>query len=243
MDEKFLSGMRRRYFLARHVYYCAIEDHFIVLDLRRNKYFFPDEREKRVFRLLSKNNDIVGATEAQDLGASIKALTEKGLLVDDPKQGRRDVAIPLVPATMDMNGYPFDGIPKIRVGHVYQCSKAFFFTKLALKFNSMARVMDKITKRKSRQLAKNQTTASLAKIQELVEIFCILNVLFYSSWDKGLFDSLVLVNFLASYGIYPDVVCGVKMDPFMTHAWVQDGTISYNCPVSHAEIFKPIMVA
>lgn len=243
MNVEFLKDIRHRYFLAQHIYYCTIDDNFIVFDLRKNKYLFLDESEKYVFRTLFENEDVFGAKGSHDLNLSIKALVERELLVDGPKKGRQDITVNLIPATQDMNGYPFDGIPKIKPGHIYQCFKAFLYTKLLLRFNSMERVIGKIKRRKNRQLAKNLPEVNLEKTRDLVEIFRILNVLFYSSWDKGLFDSLVLVNFLASYGIYPNVVCGVKMGPFGAHAWVQDGPVSYNCAVLHAEIFKPIMIA
>lgn len=242
MNEKFLFDMRHRYFLAQHIFYSNIDGHFIVLDLRKNEYLLLGEEEKQVFRVLFENEDDIGSNAHRDLEQSMVKLMEQGLLIDNPEKGRQDISTNLTLVTQDMNGYPYDGIPKIRASHVYQCFKAFLYTKFVWWLNPMEGVIAKLKKRKDRQLAKNPPAVSFEQTRELVEIFRILRALFYTSYDECLFDSLVLVNFLASYGIYPQMIFGIKMGPFAAHAWVQDGAVGYNCSVDMIDGFNPIMV-
>ena len=242
MNVELLKDIRRRYFLAQHIFYSNIDGHFIVLDLRKNKYLLLGESEKLVFRALFENEDSIGSNEPHDLEQSIMDLVEQGMLVDGPKKGRQDISSDLPLIARDMNSYLYDGIPKIRASHVYQCFKAFLYTKIVWWFNPMEGVIRKIKRRKDRRLAKNPPALSFERICDIVEIFRILRGLFYTAHDECLFDSLVMVNFLASYGIYPKLVFGVEMGPFAAHAWVQDGDRIYNGFMSQTVGFKPVMV-
>jgi len=239
MNSNFLEDVRKRYFLAQHIYYSNVDGHFIVLDLRKNKYLLLGEEEKLVFGALFENE---AAHETPDLERSIMALVQKRILTDNPNEGKPYIPPVLAPVTRDMHGYPFDGIPQIRASHVYRCFKAVLYTKVVWWFNSMERVIRKLKKRKERHLAKHPPKVNFEQTRELVEIFRTLRVLFYTAREECLFDSLALVNFLGYYAIYPQMIFGVKMGPFGAHAWVQDGNISYNCKVSQADDFKPIMV-
>lgn len=57
-----------------------------------------------------------------------------------------------------------------------------------------------------------------------------------------LFDSLALVNYLASYRIFPDWVFGVRTDPFEAHCWVQHDDTVLNDTLDRINTFTPIMV-
>ncbi|MBL4800763.1 MAG: lasso peptide biosynthesis B2 protein [Emcibacter sp.] len=241
MNVEFLKDIRHRYFLAKHIFYSNIDGHFIVLDLRKNKYLLLGEEEKQIFQVLFEKKDVLRPNEPHDLEQSITDLVELGMLTDGPEKGKQNM-VPVLPlVTQDMNGYPFDGIPKIGAGHVYQCFKAFLYTKIVWWLNPMEGVIAKMKNRKTRHLAKKPPKVSFEQTRELVEIFRILTGLFYTVRNECLFDSLTMVNFLASYGIYPQMVFGLQMGPFAAHAWVQEGAISYNCPVAIVDSFEPIM--
>lgn len=177
--------------------------------------------------------------------AAVKTLIEQGILAEGPCEGKG--AFPAMPAqaTLDMKGWPHDGNPKIRAGHVINCARAFMRAKFMRRFYSIERIVARITRRRERALKRSNPTpkAELDHIRELVEVFRILKVLFYTAKDHCLFDSLTLVEFLSFYRIYPLWVFGVQMGPFGAHCWVQDSTHIYNDSVTHTDFFTPIMSA
>ncbi len=242
MNEIFLSDMRHRYFLEKHIFYSNVDGHFIVLDLRKNTYLLLGDSERHVFQVLFEDKDTLEQGGTHDMEQTIKSLIKKRIITECTENAKQSIFSNLPPVTQDMNGYPYDGIPKIGAGHVFKCFKAFLYTKIVWWLNPMEGVIRKLEKRKERQLANNPLKVSFEKTRELVEIFRILRGLFYTVQDECLFDSLMMINFLSSYGIYPHMVFGVQMGPFGAHAWVQDGDRIYNGHIFQAAAFKPIMI-
>ncbi|WP_417624846.1 lasso peptide biosynthesis B2 protein [Paremcibacter congregatus] len=242
MHEKFLKDIRERYFLAKHIFYTNVDGHFVVLDLRQNSYLLLSDTEKYVFSVLFEGQNKLDAQGPDHFKKLIEDLVIQGLLVDTPQKARQHSAPDLPPVTREISGYPYDGLPAIRASHVYRCLKAFLYTRLVWWFNPMEKIIHKIKKRQTRLAAHPQPEASIEQIRELIEIFRILKGLFYTAHNECLFDSLTMVNFLASYGIYPHVVFGVQMGPFAAHAWVQEGRRIYNGQITQVADFKPIMI-
>jgi len=56
-----------------------------------------------------------------------------------------------------------------------------------------------------------------------------------------LFDSLSLMEFLARYDLFPDLVFAVKLDPWGAHCWVQHGSVSLNEDHDEACSYLPIV--
>lgn len=242
MYEGLILDFRSRYFLAEHIFYCNIDGHFIVLNLKENEYILLGERERFVFQILFENKPLQTKNELQELEQTTIELLGQKILSNDTKNINKKTSLEVPPVSKDMNGYPFDGIPNIRTGHVFNCLKAFIYTKFVWWLNPMGGVIRNLKKRKKRLLNKKQPEVCFNQTRELVEIFRILRGLFYTVQDQCLFDSLVMINFLASYSIYPKLVFGVQMGPFGAHAWVQHDERIYNGHIFQAASFKPIMV-
>ena len=64
----------------------------------------------------------------------------------------------------------------------------------------------------------------------------------FTARDKCLQDSLALIGFLASEGLFPHWVIGVKTRPFGAHSWVQLGPTVLNDHHDHVRQFVPILV-
>lgn len=106
MNEKFLFDIKHRYFLAQHIYYSDVDGHFIVLDLRKNKYVLLGETEKNIFRVLFENEDTPLHGTPHEQEQSIKEMVNQGLLTVDPQKSHQHLSSMLPPVTRDMNGYP-----------------------------------------------------------------------------------------------------------------------------------------
>jgi hypothetical protein len=80
-----------------------------------------------------------------------------------------------------------------------------------------------------------------AEVHLLVAVFRKLRRLFPANY-LCLYDSLVLVEFLARYDIFPAWVFGVRLEPWAAHCWVQQGTVVFNEGIEEADDYVPIMV-
>ncbi len=60
--------------------------------------------------------------------------------------------------------------------------------------------------------------------------------------DKCLRTSVGLIDFLARRDCFPCLVIGVRMYPFASHAWVQDGLMVLNDTVDQVAPYTPIVV-
>jgi hypothetical protein len=56
-----------------------------------------------------------------------------------------------------------------------------------------------------------------------------------------LFDSIALLEFLASYRVFPRIVFGVVADPFQAHCWLQDGEVVINDSLERVRRYTPIL--
>ena len=234
-----------RHFLAKHIYPCDVDGHLIVLDLGHDKYSRIGDTEADTLRYLLDSDKSPDTPVPSDINLAIDVLVEQGILTTHVNEGQNAASFPPKQATLDMKGYPFDGNPKIRTSHVINCFRAFLKAKFMRRFYSMERIVNRVSTRREKHLATawKKPDISLRRVRKLVEIFRILKVLFYTSNDQCLFDSLTLVEFLSFYGVYPLWVFGVQMGPFQAHCWVQDSGYIYNDSVTHTDFFKPIMTA
>ncbi|WP_420430023.1 lasso peptide biosynthesis B2 protein [Kordiimonas sp.] len=241
----------RTHFLSPRIFPCDVDGHMIVLDLGADRYARLGDVEAAVLRHLFGGQGKHSTPAPPSLEASLDRLVEEGILTTDAVTGRE--AFPELPGQvmLDLKGYPHDGIPKIRMGHIVNCACAFVCAKFMRHFHSIERTVLRVKSRRERALANAGRPKSkkegrlpevdLARIRELVEIFRILKGLFYTGKGRCLFDSLTLIEFLAIYRIYPLWVFGVQMGPFVAHCWVQDDRFIYNDSADSTGSFKPIM--
>jgi len=59
--------------------------------------------------------------------------------------------------------------------------------------------------------------------------------------ESCLFDSLALLNFLASFSLFPQWIFGVQMRPFVAHCWVQHENAVLNDTPERVRDYVPIM--
>jgi hypothetical protein len=79
------------------------------------------------------------------------------------------------------------------------------------------------------------------RARELVAVFTDLRPFLFTSREACLFESLVLIEFLARYSLFPAWVFGVRARPFAAHCWVQQGDTVLNDTVEHVTRYTPIM--
>ena len=169
----------------------------------------------------------------------MRALLQNGLLVGDATQGKalRPVFVDAPKTSAVQN---FDK-PRLAIGpaHVWNFFAASLTASKDLRWGSLHRTVHKVETRKLAQ-ARNVAAMDKAVVTDLFEIFRTLRP-YYIRPYLCMFDSLALLHFLARYGVYPQWVYGVKLQPWGAHCWVQAGDLVVNDLVDNVRDYIPIM--
>ena len=239
-----------RFFLQPHVYACATSDAAIFLDLEHNQYLGLDEPQMRALRRVLKDWETDsplehdGQQSEEALAAAIRfadSLVQRGLLTKNERCARVvDAAKPQrVTASLLDEGDDFVN-PGVRFSHVWKLMIACGYAAYSLRLRRLDKVVGRVYKRKCRNVSARKTV-DLAELRHLTRVFYWLRKFFYTSQDKCLFDSLVLVEFLARHRIFPTWTFGVQSFPFTAHSWVQMGPYVLNGAPPALETFSPIL--
>lgn len=240
------SHASSRYFLAPHVFLARAPRHWVILDVRRDKYFCADRRQ---FESLGPwiqgwegpvtTGDPDSSGPRTDAIALADQLLSLGALSRSP-----DIAKPARPTTYRLpTEVLVTDLPAGARISAWPRVAAFFRSCIRasrhLRDKGFAATVEAIRARKHGKAPTAQSFDS-ERAQSLTAVFHELR-LFYARPYVCLFDSLALINFLAQYQLYPDWVFGVSADPFEAHCWVQAGSVVLNDTLERVSAFTPIM--
>lgn len=233
------------YYLPEHMFFALLKNYAVFLDLRNDKYFCLNQYELDSFLYLIHHSSYLEEnTGLPDKVKNIESLVKKGILTDVKTNGKQVSQIQLESPTADLLGYTFGLEPEIRIKDATRILLASWQTVIRFRCLTLEHIFKNIKIRKEhciKYTLDNFHGYHSEDIKELVEIYNLLRPLFFSSHDRCLFVSLVLVEFLSKYDIYPKIVFGVKMEPFAAHCWVQDGSTILNDEVARTAGFTPIL--
>jgi hypothetical protein len=228
--------------------------YIVLFDANRGKYLAVDglKADRLVSRvegwpLTERARDesspagVAGVPDPQIERATQKTIGEfvqAGLLTLDPERGKsaRPTAITPPGSSFDLFDLERSLRPHLRYfpSFLVACIRA----KLRLRSLRMAVLIDKLNRRKA---AWGGSTQDPEKLRRLVRAHCHLRPLVYTAHDACLFDSLVMVEFLAVYKVSATWIFGVYPAPFGPHCWVQAGSIVLNDTVGHVLHYSPIL--
>lgn len=236
------------YLLPFHIHFCLVAEGAIFLDLRRDKYLALDAVQTSALGTLAANwpvdrvLDVSKQSGCDTVGTEIgDALVEAGLLTRGPTEGRSLSPETSVPAREEL--WPFDtrGRSPVNLSGLRRYLKAYVRVSLSLRFGTLERLAHRVAVRKARALERHGKL-QVAKIKELLGVYQVLQAFTFTAKRACLFDSLLLIDFLAQYGLYPDWVVGVRTGPFASHSWVQQDVYILNGTKQYVQGFTPILV-
>jgi hypothetical protein len=108
-----------------------------------------------------------------------------------------------------------------------------------LRLRSLEAIVARVRRRKPAE--PRRSSGDGPGCDELAALFARLRPFLFTGHDRCLFESLALLEFLATYGHHPQWVFGVRARPFAAHCWVQHGSIVLNDTLEHVSGFTPIM--
>ena len=162
------------------------------------------------------------------------------LLVTDPNLGKEAAPIIADKAKVALVEPELHARPQATVGHFWRLTRAYTAAKWSLKRYPIKAVVEGVRLRKKRSSV--APALEIDTVRSLVAAFIYLRPLLYTAHNACLLDSLTLTRFLASYGVFPDWIFGVKTDPFYAHCWVQQGEHVFNDSPDHVGEFAPLLV-
>ena len=236
-----------RYSLADHVHVCVNDEHVVLLDLKRDRYWALEAASTAPLSGLvpgwpvkALDAPLAGSSDPEQAEQIAAGLLEQGILTDQSVGGKD--ATPVRIATPVRELLSADGYRSAHggAGSASALLAAALSAKLALRFSPFESVVQRFIRRK-RTAGGRARHPDMERVRERVEVFFRLRVFFFSTRSECLFDSLTLLNFLARYGITADWVFGVQARPFAAHCWVQLDDVVLNDTVEHVSGYTPIM--
>jgi hypothetical protein len=231
------------YFLSKECFVCHTQGYWIILSASRDKYLCVtndnlvsighwlhgwrgDGNDKEHLRQMNAVDD-----------QTIAALISNEIITSNPNDGKPFAESETLARTSAMEIAETD-VPK-RIDSL--CIARFLCACLQvdwqLRTNGLSRALATLERRRRRSYASVQLPADnvmlMAAFKELRP--------WYPRAYLCLFDSLALLEFLASYRAYPRIVFGVVADPFQAHCWLQQGGIVINDSLERVSRYTPIL--
>lgn len=237
------------YLIKKDVHFCFAGTKVVFLDLEQNNYSGIDREQATALK------GVVAGWEAHELNTGAitdgmfgeqtrsvvaEALFERGLLTESEKDGKKAIPTRAGRPTADLLAEYESSAPSVRILHVIRFVKSYVYAVNSLRELSLAEIANRIDTHK-RSIAPQATCGDVAEVRRLVRIYIHLRPFFFRASDQCLLDSLVLVEFLRCYNIFPNWVIGVSTDPFRAHSWLEVNQLVINDQVHHVNKYVPIM--
>jgi transglutaminase superfamily protein len=229
-----------KYYLSAHVRACVADGTTILLDMKSDRYIGLGPAEASALQSRVENWP---AAERCDLPFETRAaeeliyeFLERGLLTPDQTEPFAMRTAPCRPMRQVIER----GAAAIGLRNVLRFSAATLKAWTMIRVRSLHQIVTAVTSRKA--LFAQRTPASTSQVVELASAFTDLRPWFYTGQSACLFDSLVLIEFLAAHAIYPTWIFGVHATPFSAHSWVQHEDFVLNDTAEAVSHYTPILV-
>jgi hypothetical protein len=233
------------YFLSKDCFVCRMGSYWIILSADRDRYLCVAHAElasigEQLYGWRSRNDSTAWPSPiAAQTDKLVESLTNNGIITSNPKIGK-----PFTESEYPTPESRIEASESTTSAHLPLFWILRFFLACAkvdwqLRAKALSRTLARIERRRLRAeysgAVRNAPHAS-----SLVAAFQRLRPLYPRSY-LCLFDSLALLEFLASYRFLPRVVFGVVADPFRAHCWLQDGSTVINDELERVGQYKPIL--
>lgn len=228
------------------VFYCTIVNVIVFLDVQNDEYFMAEVDDgaaaaEIIDRIVNQNNLRNFRAHSADITKSSlpDAILSKGISLSPCQIARLAQRVEYERPTKDFYSYRSDQPIRLSASEFVAFIAAVIRAKTLLKFVPLWRITKRIQDRKNSPL-NITSTENHDKLVRAVNSYHHLKPL-YTSVNHCLFDSLVMVEYLASQSLYVDMCFGVSTNPFLAHCWVQYGKWVLNDRLDYVVSMEPIM--
>ena len=235
--------------LPSHVRACGIDDQVILLDLRRNRYLGVGGEHARAIATLVDDWPSGHRSMQTDPACSAAAalpvamrLRAQGLITEGASEVRPRHTLAEATGSLDFEIAPPGSAISPR--RVLRFAQQIALTSAWLRFRSLQSIAQAVTARRacSGRRAPRRGPDPSDALLACAAAYDRLRPFALTARDRCLHDSLTLVGFMASEGLFPQWVIGVRTRPFAAHSWVQSGGTVLNDQHDHVRRFSPILV-
>ena len=240
--------MTRPYWLANHVHLSVVEDDYVFLDLKKDKYFTLGFHEAAGFdrsivgwpRIVEHEDTASTTVAASTSNSHIEKLVESGMLTLDSGGGRAADTVTVRMPSDALEGRDLDVRHPVGPACLAKFAVASLRTITMSRWRSIESIVNRVQRRKRLKALRGHEPV-LSRLRPPVVTFDTLRP-FYPATYVCLLDSILLIEFLALYGIYPDWVFGVRTKPWGAHCWIQSSGFVLNDVPDRVQHYTPIMV-
>jgi Transglutaminase-like superfamily len=223
------------YRLMPHAYVCARDDYIVLMDIERGKYLAVDGRQSLELSkliegwpspanrcLLPEGEENLQSGSAERI---VQQLLQRKLLTDDPSMGKTAAPIKtLLPA----QAFPIFALDRSLRPYLRYLPNFIMACIRARRLYRNIRLPKVVEHIQARRRGWGDLAPDAGKLRLLVRAHHHLRPLIYSCQNKCLYDSMVLLEFLAAYRMDATWVFGVHTWPWIPHCWVRAGTYLLN---------------
>lgn len=237
----------QRYWLAAHAYVAVLGPQTVFFDSRQSS--FCAVRSNWVYALRTRIEDwaLPHAHYSEDNPAAprdeyVGYLAKRGLLTSIQNGGKRMEQLQFQT--------PQDGVldhmaaSEIRIWPSKAARIVYSATTAAWRIRhwTFHRLLQELARRREGQLGPPAAPYAQQTAQ-LTSAYWRFRPLLPFGSHTDFIDSLTLIEFLSHYLVFPKLVIGVRLVPFTTHTWVQEGSTVLNDSPEFVRQFTPIFFA
>ena len=252
MGRRNVLGRTPKYELALHVHACRVEEHVILLDIKRDQYLglsaplaialtfevhgWPPDNPTSAVKPHERMDDAVLNT--------IEWLKNEGVVIESPIK-----PVPRVPICIPRPAFGLfenckNAPANVRFSSLVNVLATSIQVSLCLRCLSLERTLFRLQRHRLNvaPTKDHPTPEEQDQLRTHVVAFRALRPLAIAARSPCLFESLALGEFLASQGLFPRIVFGVDANPFAAHCWLQWDDVVINDSPEYVSRFTPIMV-
>jgi hypothetical protein len=140
----------------------------------------------------------------------------------------------------------WDRMPRVRIRlhHLFAFLRSLLLALWMLRCRSLFATVRRFERRRrhTHTHTHTHTVSDHALACDLLSIYTLLRMFAFARRGRCLLDSVVLLEFLAGYGIHVRWVIGVHVRPFSAHSWVQHAQWVLNGSPAFVRHYQPILV-
>jgi Transglutaminase-like superfamily len=229
-----------RYFLRDHAFICATPHHWVILDRNQDQYLCIARQDfEQLFPWLHGGRSADADRDTLERSAQLaSALLDRKILstAAGPTKDARAVAPSHPSQALDTSNV------RLSIARKSLAAPLVFYAahvaSRSLKRNPLAVTLGRVEQRKTQHHA--ASAANVRRYALPIAAFNALRLLVPRAY-LCLFDSLALLEYLASYRLFPTWTFGVMTDPFQAHCWLETGDHVLNDTVERISLYTPIM--
>jgi len=230
--------------LADHVRACVVGDQMIFLDLLRSRYIGVGGPQlpalsAAILESAPVDHTPVSASSVELLDAWVRRLRNQQLLSDAPPcEMQSETVVPEAITSLDTDDEQAAGSDWRTLVRLWRST---WVVSTWLRRRSLADIAERIAALRAQHSGRGGSL-EVDAMRAAVAAYLRLRPFALTSHDRCLNDSLTLVHFLASQGLFPQWVIGVRIRPFCAHSWVQSGGVVLNDLPERVRAYQPILV-